>query len=95
MREFRWYHGFLIALSSFRCSGRFCFWEERMEQYIFAPTACKAGLEEELAAALEKRMEIFSRTSLPGMWKKRTPSIAMRRGATGGKEFYGRSFRGC
>ena len=41
-----------------------------MEQYIFAPTACKAGLEEELAAALEKRMEIFSRTSLPGMWKK-------------------------
>ena len=41
-----------------------------MEQYIFAPTACKAGLEEELAAALEKRMEIFSRASLPGMWKK-------------------------
>ena len=41
-----------------------------MEQYIFAPTACKAGLEEALAAALEKRMEIFSRTSLPGMWKK-------------------------
>lgn len=41
-----------------------------MEQYIFAPTACEAGLEEELAAALEKRMEIFSRASLPGMWKK-------------------------
>ena len=41
-----------------------------MEQFIFAPTACKAGLEEELAAALEKRMEIFSRASLPGMWKK-------------------------
>ena len=41
-----------------------------MEQYIFAPTACKAGLEEELAAALQKRMEIFSRISLPGMWKK-------------------------
>ena len=41
-----------------------------MEQYIFAPTVCGAELEEELAAALEKRMEIFSRTSLPGMWKK-------------------------
>ena len=41
-----------------------------MEQYIFAPTACEAGLEEELAAAIEKRMEIFSRASLPGMWKK-------------------------
>ena len=41
-----------------------------MEQYIFAPTACEAGLEEELAAALEKRMEIFSRASLPKMWKK-------------------------
>lgn len=41
-----------------------------MEQYIFAPTACEAGLEEELAAALEKRTEIFSRASLPGMWKK-------------------------
>ena len=41
-----------------------------MEQYIFAPTVCGAELEEELAAALEKRMEIFSRASLPGMWKK-------------------------
>ena len=29
-----------------------------MEQYIFAPTVCGAELEEELAAALEKRMEI-------------------------------------
>ena len=41
-----------------------------MEQYIFAPTVCGAELEEELAAAIEKRMEIFSRASLPGMWKK-------------------------
>ena len=41
-----------------------------MEQYIFAPTVCGAELEEELAAALEKRMEVFSRASLPGMWKK-------------------------
>lgn len=41
-----------------------------MEQYIFAPTVCGAELEEELAAALEKRMESFSRASLPGMWKK-------------------------
>ena len=39
-----------------------------MEQYIFAPTVCGAELEEELAAALEKRMEIFSRASLPKMW---------------------------
>ena len=39
-----------------------------MEQYIFAPTICEAELEEELAAALEKRMEIFSRASLPKMW---------------------------
>ena len=30
-----------------------------MEQYIFAPTVCGAELEEELAAAIEKRMEIF------------------------------------
>lgn len=66
-----------------------------MEQYIFAPTVCGAELEEELAAAIEKRTEIFSRASLQGMWKKRTPSIAMRRGAAGGKEFYARSFRGC
>ena len=55
-----------------------------MEQYIFAPTVCGAELEEELAAALEKRMEIFSRASLPGMWKK-----------AAGREFYGRPFRGC
>ena len=41
-----------------------------MEQYIFAPTVCGAELEEELAAAIEKRTEIFSRASLPGMWKK-------------------------
>lgn len=41
-----------------------------MEQYIFAPTVCGAELEEELAAAIEKRMEIFFRASLPGMWKK-------------------------
>ena len=39
-----------------------------MEEYIFAPTVCGAELEEELAAALEKRMEIFSRASLPKMW---------------------------
>ena len=39
-----------------------------MERYIFAPTVCGAELEEELAAALEKRMEIFSRASLPKMW---------------------------
>ena len=31
-----------------------------MEQYIFAPTVCGAELEEELAAAIEKRTEIFS-----------------------------------
>lgn len=41
-----------------------------MEQYIFAPTVCGAELEEELAAAIEKRTEIFSRASLQGMWKK-------------------------
>ena len=41
-----------------------------MEQYVFAPTVCGAELEEELAAAIEKRTEIFSRASLPGMWKK-------------------------
>lgn len=39
-----------------------------MEEYIFAPTVCGVELEEELAAALEKRMEIFSRASLPKMW---------------------------
>ena len=32
-----------------------------MEQYIFTPTTCEAGMEEELAAALEKRTEIVSR----------------------------------
>ena len=66
-----------------------------MEQYIFAPTVCGAELEEELAAAIEKRMEIFSHASLPGMWKK---TDAMNRYAAryaGGREFYARSFRGC
>ena len=41
-----------------------------MEQYVFLPTVCGTELEEELAAAIEKRTEIFSRASLPGMWKK-------------------------
>ena len=41
-----------------------------MEQYIFSPTACESGLEEELAAALEKRTEVVSRASFPNMWKK-------------------------
>ena len=41
-----------------------------MEQYIFSPTACESGLEEELAAALEKRTEVISRASFPNMWEK-------------------------
>ncbi|MEI3076375.1 MAG: YcxB family protein [Oscillospiraceae bacterium] len=52
-----------------------------MEQYIFAPTACEAGLEEELAAALEKRTAC---ASLPGMWKK---TDALNRYAARGSSF--------
>ncbi len=40
-----------------------------MEQFIFTPTVYEAGLEGELAAALEKRTEMISRTAYPKMWK--------------------------
>lgn len=53
-----------------------------MEQYIFSPTACESGLEEELAAALEKRTEVISRASFPNMWKK---TDALNRYAARGK----------
>lgn len=66
-----------------------------MEQYIFAPTVCGAELEEELAAAIESGRRYSHAHRSRGCGKKRTPSIAMRRGAAGGKEFYARSFRGC
>lgn len=53
-----------------------------MEQYIFSPTACESGLEEELAAALEKRTEVISRASFPNMWEK---TDALNRYAARGK----------
>ncbi len=40
-----------------------------MEQYTFTPTVYEAGLEGELAAALEKRTEVISRAAHPKMWK--------------------------
>lgn len=40
-----------------------------MEQYTFTPTVYEAGLEGELAAALEKRTEVSSRAAHPKMWK--------------------------
>ena len=40
-----------------------------MEQFIFTPTVYEAGLEGELAAALEKRTEMISRAAYPKMWK--------------------------
>ena len=61
----------LIALSRKAAQGVFYFREGTMGQYIFSPTACEAGLEEELAAALEKRTEVIARASFPNMWKKR------------------------
>ena len=54
-----------------------------MEQYIFIPTACEAGMEEELAAALEKRTEILSRAEYPKMWK--ATDALNRYAAQGGK----------
>lgn len=61
-----------------------------MEEYIFAPTVCGAELEEELAAALEKRMEIFSRASLPKMWNVTDGLNRYAARGSGRKEFYGR-----
>ena len=40
-----------------------------MEQYTFIPTVYEAGLEGELADALEKRTEVVSRAAHPKMWK--------------------------
>ncbi len=40
-----------------------------MEQYTFTPTVYEAGLEGELADALEKRTEVVSRAAHPKMWK--------------------------
>ena len=54
-----------------------------MEQYIFTPTTCEAGMEEELAAALEKRTEIVSRAEYPKMWK--ATDALNRYAAQGGK----------
>ena len=54
-----------------------------MEQYIFTPTICEAGMEEELAAALEKRTEIVSRAEYPKMWK--ATDALNRYAARGGK----------
>lgn len=54
-----------------------------MEQYIFTPTTCEAGMEEELAAALEKRTEIVSRAEYPKMWK--ATDALNRYAARGGK----------
>ena len=61
-----------------------------MEQYIF----CAHGLPGRSWRKNSPRRSSKSgrryspRASLPGMWKKRTPSIAMRRRAAGGKRFY-------
>ena len=54
-----------------------------MEQYIFTPTTCEAGMEEEFAAALEKRTEIVSRAEYPKMWK--ATDALNRYAARGGK----------
>ena len=54
-----------------------------MEHYIFTPTTCEAGMEEELAAALEKRTEIVSRAEYPKMWK--ATDALNRYAARGGK----------
>ena len=41
-----------------------------MTEYRFVLTPYDPSLADELSRALEKRTEIFSRASLPGMWKK-------------------------